>query len=218
MNPCVFTSLRTQRRMTRLGPKPFDVGFTLVEMLVALLIFAMISAAGVMILTIGVRTQDAAAAKLDDVAAVRRMSTLLANDLAQIVPRTARATDGAVLRAFTGNDGQSDPLVLGYVRSGWSNPDGAPRAGLQRVDVTLRDGRLERRGFAALDGSDAATPLLLADNVTGLAMRYRDEKGNWRPRWDNAIVASLPAAVEMTVTRRGAPPLTLAFIAGPSYQ
>lgn len=191
-----------------------DRGFTLVEMLVALFIFALIAAAGVTILSIGVRTQGAATAKLDDVAGVRRMSALLAGDLAQIVPRTARGVDGAVMRAFTGNDGRSDPLVLGYVRTGRA---GAQGAGLQRVDVILNGSRLERRGYAVVDGSAQAVPMLLADDVTGLAMRYRDATGTWRPRWDNALVATLPVAVEMTVTRKSMPPLTLAFVAGPSY-
>ncbi len=192
-------------------------GFTLIEMMVALLIFAMIAAAGVALLSFGVRAQAAATTRLDDVADVRRMSVLLANDLAQSVPRVARGADGNVLRAFTGNDGRSDPLVMGYVRGGWTNPDGKARPGIQRVDVTLNQGRLERRAYAAPDGDSLATTILLADKVTALTMRYRDKRGDWRERWDNGEIATLPAAVEMTVTRAKDPPLTLAFMAGPAY-
>jgi general secretion pathway protein J len=191
-----------------------QAGFTLVEMMVALFIFAMIAAAGVMLLSIGVRTQDAAAARLDDVADVRRMSVLLANDFAQIVPRTARDAQGTTLRAFTGNDASSDPLILGYVRGGRTNVEGRNRASVQRVDVRFEGGRLERRAYAAVDGTADAQPVLLADNVTALAVRYRDDKGNWRARWDDALVASLPRAVELTVTRRGQAPVTMAFMTG----
>ena len=192
-------------------------GFTLVEMMVALFIFALIATTGVVLLSVGVRAQATATARLDDTAAVRRMSVLLANDFAQVMPRTTRASDGAVLRAFTGNDGTSNALILGYVRGGWSNLENAPRAGVQRVDVVLESGRLERRGYAALDGNATATAIVLAEGVTAVAMRYRDRKGDWRQRWDEPLIASLPAAVEMTLTRGREPPLTLAFVAGPNY-
>ncbi len=194
-----------------------ETGFTLIEMMVALVIFAMIAAAGVALLSFGVRAQGSAAARLDDVAGLRRMSVLLANDLAQSVPRVARSGDGAILRAFTGNDGRSDPLVMGYVRSGWTNPDNLPRPAIQRVDITLNNGRLERRAYAAPDGSSASTTILLADKVSSVSMRYRDKHGDWRARWDNGDIASSPAAVEMTIMRANDPSLTLAFLAGPQY-
>lgn len=192
-------------------------GFTLIELMVALFIFAMLAAAGVALLSFGVRAQAAATQRLEDTADLRRFSTLMANDLAQALPRIARAPDGQPLRAFTGNDGRSDPLVLGYVRGGWTNPDGAPRAGIQRVDVTLSEGRLTRTAYPMIDGSAAPAGIVLADKVQALAMRYRDRRGEWRTRWDDALLDSLPAAVEMTVTRTGDPPLVLAFVAGPTY-
>ncbi len=192
-------------------------GFTLVELMVALFIFALLAAAGVALLSFGVRAQAAATQRLEDTADLRRFSTLLAGDIAQTLPRVARAPDGQPLRAFTGNDGQSNPLVLGYVRGGWTNPDGLARAGIQRIDVTLAEGRLTRTAYPMVDGSAAPAGIVLADRVETLTMRYRDRKGEWRPRWDNALLDSLPAAVEMTVKRTGEPPLVLAFVAGPAY-
>ena len=41
--------------------------------------------------------------------------------------------------------------------------------------------------------------------------------GEWRPRWDNALLDATPASVEMTVKRKGEPPLVLAFVTGPAY-
>ena len=196
---------------------PKDSGFTLIELMVALFIFAMLAAAGVSLLSFGVRAQAAATQRLEDIADLRRFSTLLASDLAQALPRIARGPDGQPVRAFTGNDGRSDPLLMGYVRSGWTNPDGAPRAGIQRVDVTFVDGRLTRTAYPMVDGSVAPAGVVLADRVEQLTMRYRDRKGEWRPRWDNALLDMTPAAVEMTVNRKGEPPLVLAFITGPAY-
>lgn len=194
-----------------------ETGFTLIELMVALFIFALIAAAGVSILSFGVRAQAAAVQRLEDTADLRRFSTLLAADLAQALPRVARGVDGQPLRAFTGNDGRSDPLVLGYVRGGWTNPDAAARSGLQRIDVTLTEGRLRRVAYPMIDGSTAPEGIVLADRVNALTMRYRDTRGDWRPRWDDALTTSMPAAVEMTVTRTGEPPLVFAFLVGPNY-
>lgn len=192
-------------------------GFTLVEMMVALFIFALITAAGVTLLSVGVRAQAAATRELESTGGLRRMSVLLANDLAQAVPRTARGGDGAVIRAFTGNDGTSDPLVMGYVRAGWSNPDGVMRAGVQRVDIVLNAGKLERRGYRDIDGDSPVATVVLADDVATVSTRYRDDKGEWRPRWDNALLNTMPVAVELTVTRGKQPPVTMAFVTGPAY-
>jgi general secretion pathway protein J len=192
-------------------------GFTLVEMMVALFIFALLAGAGVTLLSVGVRAQAAATRELETTGGLRRMSVLLANDLAQIVPRMARSGDGTILRAFTGNDGSSNPLVMGYVRSGWANPDGVMRAGVQRVDLVLEQGRLERRGYRDIDGNSPAATIVLADDVATVSTRYRDDKGEWHPRWDNALLGSMPAAVELTITRAKQKPVTLAFVAGPAY-
>ena len=197
--------------------RPARNGFTLIELMVALLIFAMIAAAGVSLLSFGVRAQAAATQRLEDTADLRRFSTLMASDLAQAMPRVARGPDGQPIRAFTGNDGRSNPLVLGYVRGGWTNPDNAARAGIQRVDVTLVDGRLTRTAYPMVDGSVAPAGIVLADRVEQLTMRYRDRRGEWRPRWDDALLNTLPAAVEMTVKRKGEAPLVLAFVTGPAY-
>ncbi len=192
-------------------------GFTLIEMMVALLIFAMLATAGVALLSFGVRAQAAATTRLDDIADTRRMAVLIASDLAQARPRTARALTGETVRAFTGNDGNSDPLIMGYVRGGRTNTEGAPRAALQRVDIVLSEGRLSRQTYPMVDGTAVSNTALLADRVASVAMRYRDREGSWRARWDNAGLTTLPAAVEMTVAQTGRPPLTFAWITGPTY-
>ncbi len=191
-------------------------GFTLVEMMVALVIFGLLAAAGVSLLTFGVRAQGAAFAGLDDVAATRRLSVVLAGDLAQTLPRIARDVDGRPVRAFTGNDGRSDPLVMGYVRGGRTNPDNVARAGVERVDILFDGSRLLRATYPAVDGTVAAPGTVLSEGVTAITMRYRDRSGVWRARWDNAALESIPAAVEMTVARRGHAPLTFAWLGGPA--
>jgi general secretion pathway protein J len=188
-------------------------GFTLVEMMVALLIFGMLAAAGVSLLTFSVRAQASATERLDRVSDDQRFSLLLAADLAQAVPRATRDQLGANQRAFVGTNGVGPDPVLRYVRSGWSNPDSAPRASVQRVEIALVEGRLERRTYAMADGSSAGTATVLANDVESLRLRYRD-KGDWKEAWDAAGATAMPRAVEMVIKRRGEPALLMAFLVG----
>jgi general secretion pathway protein J len=188
-------------------------GFTLVEMMVALLIFGMLAAAGVSLLTFSVRAQSAATERLDRVGDDQRFSSLLAADLAQAVPRVTRDGVGANQRAFVGTNGVGAAPVLRYVRTGWTNPNAAPRASIQRVEIALDNGRLERRTYAMVDGAAAGPAIVLADNVESLRLRYR-EKGEWKVAWDLPTSIAMPRAVEMVIKRRGEPALMMAFLVG----
>jgi general secretion pathway protein J len=188
-------------------------GFTLIEMMVALLIFGMLAAAGVSLLTFSVRAQAAAVERLDSVANDQRMASLLASDLAQTVPRITRDLIGANQRAFSGTNGVGAPPVLRYVRSGWSNPEGAARASIQRVEIALDQGRLERRTYAMTDGATAGEPMVLAREVESVRLRYR-ERGDWVATWSNSDPKALPKAVELIVKRRNQPALMMAFLVG----
>lgn len=174
-------------------------GFTLVELLVALLIFGMISAAGVALLSFSVRSQEAASERLGEVAALRRADSLLAADLAQAAGRQTRDTTGRTHSAFMGGSGEGGAPSLTFVRRGWANPDGKPRASLQKVEYGLVEGRLERRAYRYLDGAEPEPPLVLLRNVEALRLRYRDRRGAWVETWDGRQGAALPIAVEMVL-------------------
>lgn len=199
------------------GSKPFcgsaENGFTLIEMMVALLIFGMLAGAGVSLLTFSVRAQAAASERLDSVANDQRMASLLASDLAQAVPRITRDLIGANQRAFSGTNGVGAAPVLRYVRGGWSNPDGASRASIQRVEIALNGDRLERRTYAMSDGATAGDPMVLATGIEAVSLRYRD-RGAWSTDWENNDPKKLPTAVELTLTRKKEPALTMAFLVG----
>ena len=192
-------------------------GFTLIEMMVALLIFGMLAAAGVSLLTFSVRAQAAAAQRLDAVANDQRMASLLASDLAQALPRITRDVIGANQPAFSGTNGVGALPMLRYVRGGWTNPEGNPRASIQRVEIALDQGRLERRTYAMVDGATAGPAMVLADNVENVRLRYRD-KGVWTASWQNPAPASMPKAVELIVKRQGQPALMMAFLVGASVK
>ncbi len=177
--------------------KNSETGFTLVELMVSLVIFAMLSAAGVALLAFSVRAQGAASTRLGEVAQLRRVNAILTSDLAQAVPRPYRDRAGALQPAFTGNAGEST-VALGLVRGGWSNPDGLPRASLQRVEYRLAANRFERLAWPHVDGAEPLPPAVLLTGVTALRMRYR-VAGAWADRWDIDLATALPQAVEIVL-------------------
>ncbi len=185
-------------------------GFTLVELLVALVIFGMLTAAGVALLSFAVRTQDVADGRNADLAALRRTSLLLGADLAQAVPRPSRDEAGALHPALEANGA----VLLGLVRRGWTNHGGAARPSLQKVQYRLSGGRLERAPFRHVDGAAPlpATPLI--EDVTAARLRFRDPAGEWRDQWDPTDPTRLPRAVELTLTTRAHGELRQLFLVG----
>lgn len=174
-------------------------GFTLVEMMVALLIFGLISAAGVALLTLSVRAQDMADERLGKLAEIRRAGALLTSDLAQATPRISRGERGVAEPAFQGGTGADGGIALGLVRRGWANYDGAARSSLQKVRYRLAGDRLERIAYPHVDGAAPMEPAAVLTGVRSFTLRYRDREGAWRDRWDPTDPMQLPRAVEMVV-------------------
>jgi general secretion pathway protein J len=170
--------------------KPTPNAFTLVEMLIALTIFGMLTAAGVALLTLTVRTQATSGRLLDQVGELRRAGALLTADLGQAAPRLSRDRDGRPRPAFIGAAGDGE-LLLALVRGG---TDEDP---LQRVEYRLRDGRLERLAFAQVDGESRAVTMPLLGGVRQVRLRYRDREGDWQPVWNVTNPILLPRAVEL---------------------
>jgi general secretion pathway protein J len=165
-------------------------GFTLVEMLIALTIFGMLTAAGVALLTLTVRTQATSERLLGEVGELRRAGALLTADLGRAAPRMSRDRDGRPRPAFIGAAGDGE-LLLALVRGG---TDEDP---LQRVEYRFRGGRLERLAFARVDGESRAVAMPLLDGVRQVRLRYRDREGVWQPVWNVTDPTRLPRAVEL---------------------
>lgn len=192
-----------------------EYGFTLVELLVALLIFALLSMAGVALLRGSVSAQGAVSDHLDRLADVQRAVAALDADLAQATVRISRTEAGTLAPAFFSRGAQSDAPILQFVRGGWSNPDGARRSTLQKVEYWWRDGRIERVGYPQVDGAVPSDPASLIEEVSGLSLQFRDARGEWRDDWTPAQPGLMPRLVEMVITRKGRPALTLRFVVGP---
>lgn len=192
-------------------------GFTLIEVMVSLLIFGMLSAAGVALLAFSVRAQGATGTKLDDVSALTRLSAAMSADFAQARDRKTRNEAGDPLPAFTGETGSGSAPMLRLVRGGWSNLDAAPRAGEQKVEYRLTDGVLQRIAYPMLDGAQALPPAALLTNVRQVSLRYRLD-GAWSDRWQGTPRIPLPQLVEMRIVRADGREFRQLFLVGTGYR
>lgn len=194
-------------------PRPAQSGFTLVEMLVALAIFSLISVAGVALLQSASATQLAVKERLNELGGSARAAAIMESDLAQAVPRPVRSTSSNTNTAFASSGSETTGQLFAFTRMGWSNLDGAARSELQRVAYALEAGKLQRVGWTMPDGGTPQPATLLKD-ITAATARFRDAEGNWRTTWDASDPLALPRAVELTITQQGASPVILMFLVG----
>ena len=192
-----------------------EAGFTLVELLVALAIFALISVAGVTLLRSGSDTQLAVKERLEDLSRTNRLANSMESDLAQAIARPVRDAAGQPVPAFIENDTTISGALFGFVRAGWSNFDEAPRAGLQRVAYVLDGKALKRLGWPMLDGSAPGEAATLVAGVSAAEVRFRDEAGEWRGDWTANDASALPRAIELRLTIEGKPEQKMLFLVGP---
>jgi len=180
-------------------------GFTLIEMLVALRVFALLSAVGVGVMAYAADNQGVIQQRMDRLGEFQRARGLLQADLAQAAVRRVRGRDGSAARnAFIGRTdgiGRSGEPLLALVRRGWSNPDGEPRASLQYVEYRLVDGTLERASRAALDGAATGMPRVLLTGIRTASIEYH-YRGQWNRGWAGGAEI-LPDAVRLTLDVAG---------------
>lgn len=184
--------------------------------MVSLLIFGMLAAAGVALLSFSVRAQGVTGAKLDDVGALNRLSSALSADLAQATSRRTRNEAGDMLPAFVGENGSGSTPMVRLVRGGWSNLDGAPRPGEQKVEYRVDNGEFQRVAYPMLDGARPLAPATLLAHVRQVTLRYR-LNGAWSDRWEGKPQTPLPQALEMRVIRDDGVEFRQLFLVGSGY-
>lgn len=178
-------------------------GFTLIELMVALLIFSMLSVAGVVLLRGAVNSDEVTADNLGEMAEMQRFVSLMEADLSQAVARSYRDQNGDRTRAFSGpQDGNSD-IFLKFISGGHSNINDAPHSNLQRVEYQLKDQTIARLHGRMADGGAIGESASLLSGISSLDVRYRDKAGLWLDDWQAERLTDLPRAVELLFTREG---------------
>jgi general secretion pathway protein J len=186
-------------------------GFTLVELLVALAITALIMAMGYGGLASVTRQREQNGDAMKRLRQVQLAMDIMSRDFAQLEPRPVRDGLGGTLPALLAGPQNVPPIQ--FTRGGWANPLGAVRSTQERIAYSLEDGKLMRAWWPELDGMAQVPPAKqpLLEDVTSIKVQYMDAVSKtfqdvWPPTLapqatsHAAIPDSLPIAVSITVT------------------
>ncbi len=189
-----------------------QAAFTLFEVLIALIIFAIL---GLMI-ALGLRRTLESNKRAND--ADQRIQKL---EIAQALLR--RDIMAIVDRPITDNNGQKLPAVLlkadeiDFTRGGVINPFyTGNRSDLQRIEYTYRDGNIVRSIWPTLDRMSGTAPssMILLSHVSNFSIEVYDDQNRLQPAWPYNVNANtlttntvqqtdLPRAVHILFTIKG---------------
>ena len=189
-------------------------GFTLVELLVAMFIAAVMFAMGYGAIRQALTSHDSLKDQQAHLLELQTAVRVLEQDFTQVAPRPVRqavCNEPAQPALAGGTPGAQ--LIVALTRDGWANPVGLQRPGLQRVAYFLENGTLRREYWNVLDPTLASTTARrnLLTHVKSLTIRYLDVNRQWQDQWPpqtsttlvgQALEATLrerPLAVEITL-------------------
>lgn len=169
-------------------------GFTLLEMVVTIAIFAFIYVWVASFLGSALQGREQLNANAGIMERNQRAITYLTLDFEQLISRPVRDPYGDPQPAIVGRDNYVE-----FTRLGWSNPFGLrQRSEMQRVIYALEDGKLYRRYWPVLD-TNVATEYqqdVLIDKVARFTVRYLDRtpQGEWQwlELWPDVALAAVP--------------------------
>jgi general secretion pathway protein J len=190
-------------------------GFTMVEVMIAIFVSAIMFAIGYSAINQALRDRDGINVAQARVTEIQRGMRVVAQDFAQVIARAARDTSGTgqLMPALMAT--ARDNTLLTFTRGGWSNPAGLPRPAEQRVRYRFIDGALVREHWQAVDPALNIEPLqrILITRVKSVEVRFLDPvTRNWRNDWPantpsgpvnpaqtDILLLTRPLAIEFTL-------------------
>ena len=158
--------------------------FTLIEVLVAMAIFAVLAAMAYGTLNQTLLSAEILNDRMDRLQALQRTMRMLTDDLQQLAPRPVRDELGGNFRPALDTGFQSG-FAIEMTRGGWSNPIVLPRSTMQRAAYRLEDDELVRYQWNTLDRTISNEPVAVAllDGVEGIQFRFLQENGEFTEQW-----------------------------------
>jgi general secretion pathway protein J len=185
---------------------PRTGGFTLLELLVAMAIFAILGTLALTGYTELQQQAEYAEQRLARTREVQRAVQLICQDLGQIEPRPVRQPlgEGWLPALIAGDSAESK---IEFTKAGWSNTAGLERPTLQRVAYRVDQDGLWRDHWPVLDRTLAQEPVRqkLLGSVRDVRFRFMNSSREWVERWPttdgttDAAARQRPAAVEVTL-------------------
>lgn len=195
-------------------------GFTLVELLLAVALSALVAALAYAGVSNGLRAANAMATQVEALTELQRAFTIIEEDLTQVRLRPLLLGLGFHEAAFlTPADAGA---LLGFTRGGVANPRQLLRSDLQRVRYELHGDALWRLHWPQVDRANAQQPpqkVLLLQGISRVSFEFlpavaagelvtlsslQADAGLWQNQWNSddpqhALTAPLPIAVRLTL-------------------
>lgn len=156
-------------------------GFTLLEILIALFIFTLLSMMMVGGLHSVINAQSGTEKNAERLRKLQFALLVMSRDIEQTVNRAVLNASGKEEIAFIGA-----PRGFTFTHTGLANPTGAfARSALQRTRYEWRDDSLWRVTWAVLDQAPQTEPhtRLLLTEVTDARFQYLDKDGRFQDNW-----------------------------------
>lgn len=179
-----------------------EKGFTLLELLVAISIFSMLSVMAYGGLQAVITTKTSSEKISTRVSEIQLAIMRVSNDLRQTVDRSVRDEHGDVIAAMKLDRGKNK---LEWTRAGYRNPAGLKRSNLQRVSYVLEDKTLFRLVWPVLDRAQDTEVMKseVLTNIENIEWRFYNNESTWITEWPQnegkEKILSLPNAVEINI-------------------
>lgn len=177
------------------------LGFTLLELLIALFIFSMIAVITTNALHTTLTSQARTETHAQRIAQIQMALLLMSRDFQQVVNRPITNNGGGIDQPFIGTTTSAIFTHAGYV-----NPQGQlTRSTLQRTRYRLSKNRLIREIWPVLDQTSTTIPTarILLTEVNEVQFQYLDKTNRLLERWpppdQTSNEVSLPKAVRITL-------------------
>ena len=193
-------------------------GFTLLELLVAISIFAIISAMAYGGLARVLQDRDRLEVEHEFWRALSLTFARMEEDLSQARARSVRDLSGFTLAALRGQPTDTRALAppnIELTRGGVLTFDAGARSDMQRVAYRLVEGSLQRLLWPVLDQAPQTKPLELPlmKNVESFQVRFYSPAGVWLDQWPaDGANDPLPRGVEIKLTLTGRGEFTRLFL------
>lgn len=153
-------------------------GFTLVEVMVAMAITAVVTVMAYYGIDSAIRLSQAAEVEADYLSQVNRAFDVMTRDMRQMIGRQVREPSGLNKESALILD-KNNEEILRFSRVGWTNPEPVrfQRSQLQRVHYLYDGEKLIRRSWQMLDRYDDSKEqdVTLLEGVTALSIRVMQQ-------------------------------------------
>ena len=175
------------------------LGFTLLEVLIAMTIFSILGLASNQMLRSVSSIERQMEERTDEYRTLVRVFKMLDRDVSALVYRGVRDEFGDPIAAVSGNQGL---YPLEFTRGGWRNPLKLPRSQLQRVAYQYNCESLQRVVWLILDRAQDTKPRVqtLMIGVTDFKVSLINADGSRQEVITAEDGDELPVGVELTIS------------------